>query len=189
MTTVNYQVDGNNDDAFELGNDTGFDAVANVRHDSNTDPNSITLAGHRFTSVAVPKDAQIVTATLQLFVRATANDDANFDIHAEDVDDAVDFAANNDVVNRVRTTASVAWVADSLGVGFKSSPDIKTVIQEIVDRGSWASGNDLMIICKGKTDVTKSCRSTPHDTTPSEAAKLDITYAVRRKRSYARAIL
>ncbi len=63
------------------------------------------------------------------------------------------------------------------------------MIQEIVDRGSWASGNDLMIICKGKADVAKFCRTTPYETTPSEAAKLDITYAVTRKRSYARSIL
>ena len=189
MTTVNYQVDGNNDDAYEFGNDTGFEVIANVRHDSNTDPNAITLAGHRFTSVAVPKDAQIITATLQLRPVSASFDDANFDIHAEDVDDAVDFAANNDVTNRVLTTASVAWVADGLGTNFVTSPELKTVIQEIVDRASWASGNDLMIICKGKTDVTKVLISHSHDNDAPNAAKLDIEYATVRKRSYARTIL
>ena len=191
MTTVNLQVSANNDDAYEYGDDTGFTANDNqIRHTGWASADGITLAGHRFTSVDVPKDAQIVTATLQLFILVTSVDDANFDIHAEDVDNAVDFAANADVVNRVRTTAAVLWDEDSLGTGFKSSPDIKAVIQEIVNRGSWASGNDLMIICKGKTDQgTKDCRSRAHDFDPSEAAKLDIEYAVTRKRSYARAIL
>ena len=189
MTTVNYQVDGNNDDAYESGNDTGFNATENVRHDSNAAASGRTLAGHRFTSVAVPKDAQIITATLQLRPVSASFDDANFDIHAEDVDDAVDFAANADVTNRVLTTASVAWVADGLGTNFVSSPELKTVIQEIVDRASWASGNDLMIICKGKTDVTKILISHAHDADAPNAAKLDITYATIRKRSFTRAIL
>ena len=189
MTDVNLQVDSNDGDAYEYQDDANFDNTGNVRNDSSATIGARTISGHRFTSVTVPKDAQIVSATFQLYVLAAANDDINVDIHAEDADTPVDFAADADTINRVRTTASVAWIADSLGTGFKSSPDIKTVIQEIVNRGSWASGNAIMILCKGKSDVTKVCITRGHEDAPGNAAKLDITYAVHRKRSYARAIL
>ena len=189
MTTVNYQVGAGDDDAYENQDDTNFTLTGAVDQSASASIDVRSISGHRFTSVTVPKGADIVTATLQLYVYSASWDDINVDIHGEDADNAVDFAADADTINRVRTTASVAWVTDSLGTGFKSSPDIKTVIQEIVNRGSWASGNAIMILCKGKSDVTKVCITRGHEDAPGNAAKLDITYAVHRKRSYARAIL
>ncbi len=188
MTTVNYQVGANNDDATEQQNDTGFDAGQNTTGaDSNTVIADRSISGHRFTSVTVPKGAQIITATIQLKPVNATLDDANIDIHAEDVDNAVDFATTPDVWNRARTAASVAWVADSLGTSYVTSPELKTVIQEIVDRGSWASGNALVILLKGKSDVNKQLRPIAFEATDS--VKLDIEYATVRKRSYARSII
>ena len=191
MTTVNYQVGAGDDDAYENQDDTNFTLTGAVDQSASTTIGARTISGHRFTSVTVPKGADIITATLQLFILGTANDDINVDIHGEDADNAVDFAADADTINRVRTTAAVAWVQDSLitVAAFRSSPELKTVIQEIVNRGSWVSGNAIMILCKGKSDVTKACITRGHEDAPSEAAKLDITYAVHRKRSYARALL
>ena len=188
MTTLNLQVSANNDDANEQQNDTGFNAgSSSTKADSSANIADRSISGHRFTNVTVPKDAQIITATIQIKPANTSLDDANIDIHAEDVDNAVDFAATTDVWNRARTTASVAWVADSLGASYVTSPELKTVIQEIVDRGSWASGNALMILLKGKSDVTKQLRPLAFEAI--DPVKLDIEYATVRKRSYARAIL
>ena len=188
MTTINRQVAADADCANERQDGTGFSATDSTnRSDSNTVAGSRWISGHRFTNVTVPKDAQIITATIQIKPFSTALDDANIDIHAEDVDNSVDFAATADVWSRARTAASVAWVADSLGANYVTSPELKTVIQEIVDRGSWASGNALMILLKGKSDVNKSLQVLGFGATDS--VKLDITYAITRKRSYARAIL
>jgi hypothetical protein len=47
-----------------------------------------------------------------------------------------------------RTTASIGWSINTTGLTMnaqKVSPDIKTVIQEIVDRSDWVYGNDILI--------------------------------------------
>jgi hypothetical protein len=103
--------------------------------------------------------------------------DMHADFHAEDVDDAVDFAATADVNDRVRTAASVAWSEDNLSnSAFNPSPEIKTLIQEIVDRGGWASGQDMCILGIGKSDIAKSCSLNDYSDDTAEAAKLHIEF-------------
>ena len=138
MTTLNLQVSANNDDAHEDQAGTGFDAgTNNCLAFSDSVAGNRDISGHRLTSVTVPKGADIITATIQIWPTNTSSDDVNIDIFAEDVDDAVDFSTDPDVFSRVLTSASVSWVANSIGnTGFVTSPEIKAVIQEIVDRGS-----------------------------------------------------
>lgn len=190
MTTINRQVDANADDAYEAQDGTGFNNGDNCRAHSNAVIGSRYISGHRLTNVAVPKGADIIAATIQIWASGGALDDANIDIHAEDVDDAANFIDTADVMSRDRTAASVAWVENGLNGGrFQTSPDISAVIQEVVDRGSWASGNALVILLKGKSDISKSLVTSSHLNADIEALKLDITYAITRKRSYARGIL
>ena len=43
------------------------------------------------------------------------------------------------------TSASVQWDTSWVASDWEQSPEIKTVIQEIVDLGGWVSGNALML--------------------------------------------
>jgi PKD repeat protein len=55
--------------------------------------------------------------------------------------------ANNDISSRPTTDSFVTWVVtEPLGTGGKSSPDIKSIIQEIVSRPDWVQGNKVAII-------------------------------------------
>jgi hypothetical protein len=61
-------------------------------------------------------------------------------------------AAN--VSSRALTTASTSWTPASWSVvgeaaAAQRSPDLAGVIQEVVSRGGWASGNSLAVIIKG----------------------------------------
>jgi len=101
----------------------------------------------RFQNVTVPNATTISTATLTLVVGAAASTAFNMRMKGEDVDDSVAYAnltAANDAAN---TGASVVWrgAASWATSDVEVSPDIKTVIQEIVNRGGWASGNDLTL--------------------------------------------
>lgn len=72
------------------------------------------------------------------------------------------------------TTASVAWngVPD-LGTNYKLvSPDLKTVVQEIVNQGGWTSGSPMSFLISGSG--TKNVES--YDTEPAAAPKLYISY-------------
>ena len=53
--------------------------------------------------------------------------------------------------DRTPTTAQIAWNQENLGSGWAVSPDIKTVVQEIVNRSGWSSGNWLLLLLAAET--------------------------------------
>ncbi len=182
MATVNLQVSAGFDDAEQKANDAAFGrngASLSIRAD--TDSGIRRNCGFRFLIVTIPQGATIDAASLLLWPQGTASDDASMVIWGEDADDTVTFAssAGNKVNDRVLTTANVAWSADSLGTGaFVSSPDIKSIIQEIVDRASWASGNSIVLPCYGVNGTSKNLVVDSFETTSGNPAKLDATYTV-----------
>ncbi len=181
--TVDEQVGAGADDAHEQTNDTLFDGTNNrLSHNSNTVDGNTLQAGMRFQTVAVPKDATIGSGTYwEAYYQLTSNDDPDFDLWCEDVDDAVDFVSNADVVNRVKTAASAGpytatGLADPSAQYFGSGVDASAPIQEIVDRDSWASGQDLCVIIKGSTRTTLGARCRSFEGDAGNAAKLHIEY-------------
>ncbi len=181
--TVDEQVGAGDDDATEQNNNTNFSSTQIYQNlgASTTDANTL-LGGMRFQTVAVPKNATIGSGTFwETFIFQQANDDADFDVFCEDVDDAVDFVSDADVTDRVRTSASAGpytetAIADPVGVWFGSAIDCSGPIQEIVDRDGWATGQDICVIAKGSNRTTVSCRGRSYDGSTTEAAKLHIEY-------------
>jgi hypothetical protein len=99
-------------------------------------------AGFRFPIVKVPRKARILTAKVTL--QASNSDSgttANVRIYGEtsNLDEAALFTTYADFVGRPKTTAYVnwssigAWTADT----DYDTPDIKTIIQEIVNLADW----------------------------------------------------
>lgn len=126
------------------------------RADSDSVEASRTATGLIFPSVAIPQGRKIITAIVKIQATTTGDDDINVSLEAQDVDDAPSFATEAFVITRTpKTTATVDWIANSLGASYVNSPSIVTIIQEIVDRGGWVSGNDLMILFLGKNDISK----------------------------------
>ena len=114
--------------------------------------------GIRFPNVTVPQGAVITNAYLEFTVDETPTGTTNLTIKGEAGDNAARFAGgNNDITNRTTTGASVAWndipVWDTAGVA-KQSPSISAVIQEIVGRAGWSSGNALAVIITGSGERT-----------------------------------
>lgn len=104
----------------------------------------------RFQNVTIPNASVISTATLTLRVGAAASATFNMSVKGEDTDDSAQYADEMDADDVTETTAGVTWAGSS---GWTTSdkedtPDIKTIIQEIVDRSGWASGNDLTLRVK-----------------------------------------
>lgn len=105
----------------------------------------------RFVNVDIIDNATIVSAYLKLTARtATAGTGCKGRIFAEATDDAPTFADSEaQFLTREsnKTTAYVNWdnpSSWSIGAVY-TSPDISAVIQEIIDRPGWASGNDLVL--------------------------------------------
>ena len=184
MATINLQVGASSDDARQNSGTVGLTGAGMNAGGVNQQ------LGFRFTGVTVPNAATVTSAILSLYVTSTANDTPNgATVGMEDGDNAGTFTTGtNNITNRTRTS-TVAWSGTDIGAGWQTV-DVTTYVQAVVNRGGWVSGNAMAAILYGVTgsDVT----ITTWDGTPSQAAKLDITYttaggATRPAVYYARA--
>lgn len=104
----------------------------------------------RLPAVTIPQGSTIVTAYLHL-TQYSGSEESTVHIYAEDSDDAVAPTDATEFNALTLTTAYGTWVTADLlyGIGDEiDSADFAAVIQEIVDRGSWASGNAMMLVLK-----------------------------------------
>ena len=116
--------------------------------------------GLRFTGITIPNGATIVNAYVQFQVDEVDSGTASLTIHGEDNDNAGTFTSvNGNISSRTLTATSVGWspvdwtTVGEAGVD-QRTPDIASVIQEIVDRIGWVSGNSLAIIIGGTGERT-----------------------------------
>ncbi|MBD2355860.1 right-handed parallel beta-helix repeat-containing protein [Tolypothrix sp. FACHB-123] len=127
------------------------------------------LVGLRFVGVNIPQKAIITNAYIQFKVDEANSVATNLTIHGEDVDNAATFTTiSRNISSRVRTDASVLWkdvpiwnTVNLAGVE-QRTPNLKDVIQEIVNRSGWSSGNSLATIISGTgSRVAQSFDRTP----------------------------
>lgn len=109
------------------------------------------IAGCRFQTVAIPQGATIDEAKMSFcnYEFTDLTDDVYVKISGEATDDAVTFASDNSPYHRTKTTAKVDWDRTETWPGGEvwfDTPDIKTVIKEIIDRPGWATGQDLVLL-------------------------------------------
>jgi hypothetical protein len=113
-------------------------------------------AAVRFRSVTVPQGATIIAAYITYVAENNLNaDTVNIRFIGEDVDNAAIFTTYNDFYDRLINPATAVitsayvnvatYPAHVAGTQYLTS-DIKAIVQEIVDRPGWASGNN-MVIC------------------------------------------
>ncbi|MEO1254179.1 MAG: T9SS type A sorting domain-containing protein, partial [Bacteroidota bacterium] len=138
----NDEIDALNDDDIDAGWE-GEEGDANIL-----------TAGLRFQNVGIPKGSIIDSAFFVVVSHEakSAEDVAELTIYAEDTDDAQTFTEDALITSRTGTTAQVKWIVDEeWGLWTtERSVDIKTVVQEIVNREGWVSGNSMAFIITGE---------------------------------------
>lgn len=183
MTTINRQVAATLDNAYAYA--ATYDAASPTS--SGTASLFFVLGkavdchriGFRFTDIAIPKNRTIRAAKLQL--RSLGNvsvADVNVSIRAEAADDAADFTTSDHVWTRTRGAQSVAWDPGAWTAGtWYDSPDITAVIQEVVNRDGWTSGNDLVVYIDATAISVSYRQCAAYDSGAANAAKLIVDYA------------
>jgi len=115
----------------------------------------------RFLNVTIPQGATILTAYLTLTARySKAGTTVNCILNGELVADAATFSLVADFDGRARTVASVAWNnigAWTAGLTY-NTPSIVAIIQEIVNQGTWVSGNDAVVFWDDDADTSSASR-------------------------------
>lgn len=178
MTTLDLTANASADDAHETDGNSNFSSTADpqtVR--ANSSANFRWNSGVSFPSCTIPNAATIDVAYLTLVPNSTSVDDADCTIYCEDVDDADDYSTTADVTDRVVTTASVNWNAGSLGASAVNTPSLVSIVQEVVDRGGWASGNRINFLLKGNTGSSDRLQFKSADNgTAGDRPKLHVEY-------------
>ena len=138
----------------------------------------------RFLNINIPAASTINLANLILTAKFTnALTTVNSSITAELNNTPITFDNVTEFNARVWTTANVTWdniAAWTLDAAY-SSPDIKTVIQEVVDNPGWAAGNPMVILWEdwGQRSTQNNNRvrtGWTYDSDPTKAPRLLITF-------------
>lgn len=146
------------------------------------DTETKTDVGVRFVDVAVPQGATI-TAAYVTFDAAldSPNKECMVDITGQDADDAATFSTLGDFNARPRTTAIVHWdnIEGWVVAKLYDTPSLVTIIQEIINRPGWVSGNDLaLFFTDNGSDQTPAVRyAASWDHATRAAPLLTIVYA------------
>ena len=169
---ANIRVSDNSDDAEE-DNGGGIS-----RNNDKIELGQMKYVGLRFQSASIPQGATITTAYIE-FKAADANTEStDITIWGEDTDDASQFGTgNNDISNRTKTSASILWnnVENWSDNQTYNTPDISAVIQEIVNRGGWSSGNDIAVILES-TDLNGKRLFDARDFSSADAGLLHVEF-------------
>jgi hypothetical protein len=115
----------------------------------------IQTIGIRFNGVPIPPGATVGVAYVQFKTDERSADTTSLIVQGEAADNSAPFTRTSfNVSARPRTTAAALWSPPSwiavgeAGLG-QRTPDLANLIQEIVSRPGWASGNSLALIFSG----------------------------------------
>ncbi|MGH7410861.1 MAG: DUF2341 domain-containing protein, partial [Candidatus Methylomirabilis sp.] len=137
--------------------------------------------GIRFQNITIPQGATITNAYVEFTATEAKSSTTSLTFEGEASDNAPTFCcspttANWNITSRPKTSASATWSnvpSWSAGVAYQT-PNLSAVIQEIVDRSGWASGNSLVIIVSGSGDRDAKT----YENSSTQAALLHVDYGV-----------
>jgi hypothetical protein len=154
MVTVDVPLAAGSDDAEELT--SGSVNITSTDLDMMLDGTTVQSAvGLRFANVTLPPGAAIVDASVQFRSDEAHSDPTSLLVQGQAVDTAPTFTtAKNSITSRARTAASVAWNPPPWLTTSETGPDeritgLVPIVQELVSRAGWASGNAIVLIITG----------------------------------------
>ncbi|MEE9344539.1 MAG: metallophosphoesterase [Methylococcales bacterium] len=152
-TTLSIPINSGSDDAEE--NPTGNVKIGSLDLDFVASGGDQTI-GMRFNNVSIPQGATIVDSYIQFTVSTARPTVTSLTVAGEAVDNANTFVnnINSNISTRSTTTASVPWspvawtTVGEAGVD-QRTPNLSTIIEEIVNRSNWVTNNSLALVITG----------------------------------------
>ncbi len=168
------------------GNDDAEESAAGVVNFTSTDLELTNdgalgnqVVGLRFAGLAVPQGAVITDATIQFTTDEAQSEATVLSIAAEAADDAPAFAATTgNLSTRAVTSPAVLWQpAPWTTVGeaaaAQRTPNLAGILQKVVSRPGWASGNAVVILISGTGHRTAESYNLAGGTPP----KLSVSFS------------
>jgi len=157
-TNLTLRVRSGNDDAHQKAGSYG--AVVGARSVALGDrKGSRFYAGFRFANARIPKGALILSARLKVRPIRSYEGRTAWTVAGEDVGDSQPFRRADGPAQRILTRAKAIWKPNSWKEGrWYESPDLSSVVQEIVDRADWDRGHALTIIVRDRGRLDNKLR-------------------------------
>lgn len=142
------------------------------------------VVGLRFQSVSIPKEATITNAYLQFTADESHSASADLEIALHDSGNSPAFSSSNKVSTRSTFSTKVRWNPSSWSSNQSGSaqrtPDLKGMVQQLVNKSSWSSGNNVSFIIRGQgvslTNTSAKRVADSYEGGASKAAKLIVEY-------------
>jgi len=175
--TLDVRVNASNNDAEERVS-SGSMSLSSSDLELITDGSNAQLVGMRFTGLNIPQGAQIQSATIQFTTDEVSTGAVSLTVRAQAADTAAAFTSSRrNLSSRVLTGASVSWVPLAWSVVNEAgtnqrTPDLSSVVQEVVNQSGWTASSNLAIVITGSGRRTAKA----YNGSSSQAPLLHIEY-------------
>ncbi|WKZ18874.1 MAG: right-handed parallel beta-helix repeat-containing protein [Candidatus Jettenia sp. CY-1] len=140
--------------------------------------------GLRFNSLNIPSGAIITKAYIQFTTDEISFDETTLMIKGETSNNAMPFVGRKgNVSSRSRTVAKVSWNPPAWDIKGESgqdqqTPDITSIVQEIINQPGWAANNAMVFIISGTgRRIAESFEGATNHRDLNKAPKLHIEYS------------
>lgn len=179
-------INSDDDDATEkrLGNKVTYDSQNLVFNRANeTD-----ILGLRFNDLDIPQGAKIVKASITFSTYTSTSGAANLNISAERIGDSPTFTGSK-LSTRAKTVSNVAWQpedwdapnpltvdGDPVPPNTYATPDLSSVVQEVVNQADWCGGNSMSFFVSDNTGISAFRSAIAHEQSGLYAPRIRIEY-------------
>ena len=176
-TSITIQISDEDDDAEESSGDVNLTSSDLEMVEDGSDNQTVGLV---FNDLNIPTGAVITNAYIQFTADETDSGSTNLTIHGEDNDNALSFTSSDfNITSRPTTAASVNWIpptwsSEGEAGTDQQTPDLSTLVQEIVDRSGWEDNNSMGFVISGNGART----AVSYNGSPADAAILHVTYNI-----------
>lgn len=174
--TVDVRVSQGSDDAEELDAD-GSVLTADNDLDLGTDALGSQWVGMRFAGLAIPQGATISSAFIELTASEVQESATSLTVSGEYSDNAATYTGDDHGIStRPVVAATVPWNAVpawSVEGGKHQTPNLKDIVQQIVNRPGWKPGNAMAFMVAGSGQRT----AWSYDGNATMAPRLVVEYA------------
>jgi hypothetical protein len=160
--------------------------LPNARGPIATTGGSDPLVGLRFAGLPIPQGATITHAAIQFTAAGTQSETTTLDITVEATDQAAAFSATTgNLSNRPITDTRLVWQPPAWSVlgeatASQRTPNLAGILQDIISRPGWASGNAIALFIKGAGRRTADAFDKSGGTPP----RLSVTYVIEPTASF-----
>ncbi|WP_405207564.1 T9SS type A sorting domain-containing protein [Aquimarina sp. LLG6339-5] len=184
--TIEVAISNGNDDVEERENGDVYTNSSDLElvYDSYSNAGN-QIIGLRFQSLALPKNATITNAYIQFTADESNSANAELEIALHDSSNSSAFSTSDySVSNRSVFSNKVIWNPNSWSSGQNGSgqrtPELKNMVQLMVNKSNWVSGNNASFIIRGKgvslTSTSAKRVADSYEGGSDKAARLVVAY-------------